>query len=225
METLTTDANGNASGTVQYNIGTVLYAVEVEAPSGYLLNPNPVELTVSGGDNVFNVSDTPTFDPNALEIKKTGSDGEYIQGAVFKVDFYAADWMDSTQLKRTWYFQSDADGYVMFDDSHLLSSYNGQVSSVLYKPYGGSQMRFPLGCVAVTEVQAAPGYITPASGDSGVCIFIRQGGTKVAQNGKAAGAYGATWRRAHQHNETQRHLQDGKRFRSADHHGSQPLAD
>ena len=86
VETLTTDANGNASGTKQYAVGTKLYAVETKAPSGYLLNSSPVALTVSSGSNVFNVSDTPTFDPQILRIKKTGTANEYIKGAVLSSD-------------------------------------------------------------------------------------------------------------------------------------------
>ena len=189
-ETLTTDANGNATGTVTYYAdGTVkLYAIETVAPAGYLLNSTPVALTVTTSNHVFNVSDVPTFDTNALKIKKTGSANEKIQGAVFKATFYASNWMDSTQRKRTWYFQSDENGIVKFDDTHLLSSYNGETSSALYKP-NGSTAKFPLGCVYVEEVEAANGYILPTGGTGGVCIFIRQGGTKVSQNGKPAGAY------------------------------------
>lgn len=190
-ETLTTDEYGNATGTVKYNIGTKLWAKEIVAPSGYLMPAeaqNHYPLTVSSSDNEFKVYDTPTFDPNRLVIKKTGTNTDYIQGAIFKVDFYASNWCDSTQLKRTWYFISDSDGYVYFDDNHLLSSYGSVNSDPLYKPYGSS-VYFPLGCVHVQEVKAANGYILP-SGDTGrVCIFIRQGGTQIAQNGAAAGAY------------------------------------
>ena len=82
VETLTTDANGNASGTVNYNIGTTLYAVETKAPPGYKLNSNPIQLTVAARDNVFQAKDEPVFDPQELEITKTGTSGQYIQGAM-----------------------------------------------------------------------------------------------------------------------------------------------
>ena len=188
VETLTTNANGEATGTHKYTIGTKLYAVEKTAPSGYLLNATPVELTVSAGSNVFNVADTPTFDPAELVITKTGVDSERIQGAVFKAEFYASNWADSTKLLRTWYFSSDSNGFVYIRDDHLASGYS---SSPLYKISG--DVVFPLGCVVVTEVKTAEGYILPQGNDGKALIFVRQGGTKTAQSGKPAGAYWGAW--------------------------------
>lgn len=184
VETLTTNANGEATGTKKYPLGTKLYAVEKTAPSGYLLNTTPVELTVSSGSNVFNVSDTPTFDPNSLVITKTGDDSVRIAGAVFKVEFFASNWADSTKLLKTWYFQSNAAGTVRLTESFLASGYS---SDLMFKVNGNVVM--PLGCVVVTEVKAANGYLLPQGNNASVCMFIRQGGTKTAQMGKPAGAY------------------------------------
>lgn len=184
VETLTTNANGEATGTKKYPLGTKLYAVEKTAPSGYLLNTTPVELTVSSGSNVFNVSDTPTFDPNSLVITKTGDDSVRIAGAVFKVEFFASNWADSTKLLKTWYFQSNAAGTVRLTESFLASGYS---SDSMFKVNGNAVM--PLGCVVVTEVKAANGYLLPQGNNASVCMFIRQGGTKTAQMGKPARAY------------------------------------
>ena len=184
VETLTTNASGEAAGTKKYPLGTKLYAVEKTAPSGYLLNTTPVELTVSSGSNVFNVSDTPTFDPNSLVITKTGDDSVRIAGAVFKVEFFASNWADSTKLLKTWYFQSNAAGTVRLTESFLASGYS---SDSMFKVNGNVVM--PLGCVVVTEVKAANGYLLPQGNNASVCMFIRQGGTKTAQMGKPAGAY------------------------------------
>ena len=184
VETLTTNANGEATGTKKYPLGTKLYAVEKTAPSGYLLNTTPVELTVSSGSNVFNVSDTPTFDPNSLVITKTGDDSVRIAGAVFKVEFFASNWADSSKLLKTWYFQSNAAGTVRLTESFLASGYS---SDSMFKVNGNVVM--PLGCVVVTEVKAANGYLLPQGNNASVCMFIRQGGTKTAQMGKPAGAY------------------------------------
>lgn len=184
VETLTTDANGEATGTKRYASGTKLYAVEKTAPSGYLLNTTLVELTISSGSNVFSVSDVPTFDPNRLVVKKTGTDSTRIQGAVFKAQFFASNWADSTKLLRTWYFASDANGFVYFREDHLASGYT---SDAMFKQNGN--VVIPLGCIQVTEVQAADGYILPQGSTGKVFMFIRQGGTKNAQMGKAAGAY------------------------------------
>ena len=169
VETLTTNANGEATGTKTYAIGTKLYAVETTAPSGYLLNTTPVELTVSTGSNVFNVSDRPTFDPNNLVITKTGSDSTRIAGAVFKAEFYASNWADSTKLLRTWYFQSDAAGVVRLMDGNIASGYT---SDPLFKISGS--VVIPLGCVLVTEVETATGYLLPQGNDAKVFLFIRQ---------------------------------------------------
>lgn len=184
VETLTTNASGEAAGTKKYPLGTKLYAVEKTAPFGYLLNTTPVELTVSSGSNVFNVSDTPTFDPNSLVITKTGDDSVRIAGAVFKVEFFASNWADSTKLLKTWYFQSNAAGTVRLTESFLASGYS---SDSMFKVNGNVVM--PLGCVVVTEVKAANGYLLPQGNNASVCMFIRQGGTKTAQMGKPAGAY------------------------------------
>lgn len=184
VETLTTNANGEAAGTKKYPLGTKLYAVEKTAPSGYLLNTTPVELTVSSGSNVFNVTDTPTFDPNSLVITKTGDDSVRIAGAVFKVEFFASNWADASKLLKTWYFQSNAAGTVRLTESFLASGYS---SDSMFKVNGNVVM--PLGCVVVTEVKAASGYLLPQGNNASVCMFIRQGGTKTAQMGKPAGAY------------------------------------
>ncbi len=184
VETLTTNANGEAAGTGRYAAGTKLYAVEKTAPSGYLLSTTPVELTVSTGSNVFNVSDVPTFDPNRLVLNKTGTDDVRIQGAVFKVQFFASNWADSSKLLRTWYFASDASGFVYLREDHLASGYT---SDATFKQNGN--VVIPLGCIQVTEIKAANGYVLPQGNNASVFMFIRQGGTKVAQMGKAAGAY------------------------------------
>ena len=184
VETLTTNANGEATGTRKYEIGTTLYAVEVTAPAGYELDSTPVELTIGSGSNVFNVEDTPTFDPNSLVITKTDENSERIEGAVFKVEFYGSNWADSTKLLKTWYFQSKADGTVKLLDSYLATGYT---SEPLYKLNGREVL--PLGCAVVTEVKTASGYVLPTGNNASVFIFIRQGGGKTIQLGAKAGAY------------------------------------
>lgn len=170
VETLTTNANGEATGTQRYAIGTTLYAVEKTAPSGYLLNTTPVKLTVSAGSNVFNVSDSPVFDPNMMRITKTGVASERIAGAVFKVEFYAWTWAKTERLLRTWYFQSDANGYIVFNDAHIAGGYQ---SDPLYKP-DGSNPTLPLGCIVIKEVETADGYVLPTGNDGKVFLFVKQ---------------------------------------------------
>ncbi len=172
VETLTTNANGEATGTHKYAIGTKLYAVEKTAPSGYLLNTTPVELTVSASSNVFNVSDKPVFDPNSLVINKTGLSSERIAGAVFKVEFYAWTWANPDKLLRTWYFASNSAGIVRFMESYFAPGYN---SDPMFKPDGNDQ--FTLGCIVVTEVKTASGYVLPNGNDGKVFLFVKQNET------------------------------------------------
>ena len=181
QETLVTDENGNATSSKRYPVGTVLYAVETKAPPGFLKTSGAIMLTVSANnsENVINVTDTPTFDPEALKITKTGTDSERIQGAVFRAEFFASTSPTGT-AQRTWYFQSDADGYVYLDDVHLATGYS---SAAMFKPDGSTA--FPLGCIKVTEVKAAQGYVLPYDNSGTAYIYIKQ-----SQPGKAATA---TW--------------------------------
>ena len=107
VETLKTDANGNAVSTKQYNIGDVLTIKETKAPPGYKLDTKTYTHTVTSGDNVISVSDIPIFDPPVVltKVDKDTStpqgDGSFT-GAVFKWEFFPNnDW--SGKAARTWY--------------------------------------------------------------------------------------------------------------------------
>ena len=166
----------------------MLYAVEVKAPSGYLDDEAKHELTVKETDsqNVFVVSDRPTFDPARIALTKQGLDNIRIKGAVFQVQYFASTWGDDNKLMRTWYFESDANGLVAFDSAHLSDDYN---SDDLYDPYGNNSMTFPIGCVVVREIKAAQGYVLPTGNDARVFLFITQGGGKDSIPGKPAKYY------------------------------------
>lgn len=187
VETLTTNANGEATSTKKYPVDTVLYAKEKTAPSGYLKDETAHKLVINADEskNVFKVSDKPTFDPATLELKKENANGVYIKGAVFQVQYYASTWAEDSKLMRTWYFESDSDGYVMFDSNHIASGYT---SDALYNPYG-SGAEFPIGCVVVREIKAATGYVLPTGNDARVFMFITQGGAKTPVAGDPAKYY------------------------------------
>lgn len=177
-ETLTTVVNenvdhwvGTATSSKEYKIGDTLYAVEIKAPSGYLKNTTAAKLVVTADEtnNVFKVSDVPTFDPQILELKKTGTSGQFIPGAIFKAEFFASTTPSGT-AQRTWYFKSDESGSVLLKDSHFAAGYQ---SDELFKPTG-TNVQIPLGCIRVTEVKAAPGYILPAGNQAVALIKITQ---------------------------------------------------
>ena len=186
-ETLKTGADGSVTSSKTYAVGTKVYIKELKAPSGYLLDTTVHSLLIQDGQNVINVSDEPTFDPNSLSLTKTGVSSERISGAVFKVEFFASSWANPDRLLRTWYFQSDSNGTVRFDDAHFASGYS---SDPLFKPNGPTNRpTFPLGCVKVTEVKTAAGYILPQGQTGYVFLFITQGGGKTSQPGQPAKAY------------------------------------
>ena len=158
LETLKTDANGNAKSSKDYNIGDVLTIKETKAPKGYKLDTKTYTLTVKDGDNVISVSDVPIFDPPFVLTKvdkdttTPQGDGSF-QGAVFKWEFYPNEKWSGTAA-RTWYFATDSNGRCLYSKDYLS---NGYTSDALYvSPAGVNQL--PLGSLKITEVKNSLGY-------------------------------------------------------------------
>lgn len=179
VETLKTDANGNAVSSQKYAVGTVLTIKETKAPAGYKLDTKTYTYTVTSGNNVISVSDIPVFDPPFVLTKvdkdttTAQGDGSFT-GAVFKWEFFAnSNW--SGTATRTWYFATDANGRCIYSKDYLASGYT---SSALYvSPAGVNQL--PLGTLKITEVKNSLGYtVIP---DSLYCSI-------VADSSKASGA-------------------------------------
>ena len=179
VETLKTDADGNAVSSQKYAVGTVLTIKETKAPPGYKLDTKTYTYTVTSGDNVISVSDVPVFDPPFVLTKvdkdttTPQGDGSFT-GAVFKWEFFAnSNW--SGTATRTWYFATDANGRCIYSKDYLASGYT---SSALYvSPAGVNQL--PLGTLKITEVKNSLGYtVIP---DSLYCSI-------VADSTKASGA-------------------------------------
>ena len=164
VETLKTDANGNAVSTKQYNIGDVLTIKETKAPPGYKLDTKTYTHTVTSGDNVISVSDIPIFDPPVVltKVDKDTStpqgDGSFT-GAVFKWEFFPNnDW--SGKAARTWYFATDSSGRCLYDKSYLASGYTSD--ALFVSPANVNQL--PLGTLKITEVKNSLGYtVIPGS--------------------------------------------------------------
>ncbi len=158
VETLKTDANGNAASTKQYKIGDVLTIKETKAPPGYKLDTKTYTHTVTSGENMISVSDIPIFDPPIVLTKvdkdtTTPQGNGSFTGAVFKWEFYANNnWSGSAT--RTWYFATDSAGRCLYSKDYLASGYT---SSALYvSPAGVNQL--PLGTLKITEVKNSLGY-------------------------------------------------------------------
>jgi LPXTG-motif cell wall-anchored protein len=158
VETLVTDANGNAASTKQYNIGDVLTIKETKAPPGYKLDTKTYTHTVTSGDNVISVSDIPIFDPPVVLTKvdkdtTTPQGDASFTGAVFKWEFYPNNNWSGTPA-RVWHFATDSSGRCLYSKDYLASGYT---SDALYvSPAGVNQL--PLGTLKITEVKNSLGY-------------------------------------------------------------------
>ena len=158
VETIKTDANGNATSAKQYNIGDVLTIKETKAPPGYKLDTKTYTHTVVSGDNLISVSDIPIFDPPFVLTKvdkdttTPQGDGSFT-GAVFKWEYFPNNNWSGTPAK-VWYFATDASGRCVYSKDYLASGYT---SDALYvSPANVNQL--PLGTLKITEVKNSLGY-------------------------------------------------------------------
>ena len=158
VETIKTDANGNATSAKQYNIGDVLTIKETKAPKGYKLDTKTYTHTVVSGDNLISVSDIPIFDPPFVLTKvdkdttTPQGDGSFT-GAVFKWEYFPNNNWSGTPA-RVWYFATDSAGRCVYSKDYLASGYT---SDALYVSPANVQ-QLPLGTVKITEVKNSLGY-------------------------------------------------------------------
>ena len=158
METIKTDANGNAVSAKQYNIGDVLTIKETKAPKGYKLDTKTYTHTVTSGENLISVSDIPIFDPPFVLTKvdkdttTPQGDGSFT-GAVFKWEYFPNNNWSGTPA-RVWYFATDSAGRCVYSKDYLASGYT---SDAMYVSPANVQ-QLPLGTVKITEVKNSLGY-------------------------------------------------------------------
>lgn len=161
-ETVVTGADGAVISANLYNVGTTGTIQETKAPNGFLLDSTVYTWEIPADSSeycVVNVTDKPIFDP-PFAITKVDQDTTTAQGnssfsgAVFKWEYFDnTDW--SGTPKRTWYFQTNANGIAKYDSSCLASSY---ASDNLYVDSSGIYS-LPLGTVKITEIKNSLGYI------------------------------------------------------------------
>lgn len=145
---ITTNANGYGSYSKYVDASASYYAKETKAPKGYELDETVYTFVNSGkkaadGTKIYSFSctDDPVNDPVGIILqKKNAVTGETtsqgLGGAVFSIEYYAqeidkdydvkanetAPALDSKNLKRTWYIQTDEDGYCDLNKNTLLRS-------------------------------------------------------------------------------------------------------
>ena len=163
VETLVTDASGNATSTKQYNIGDVLTIKETKAPKGYKLDTKTYTHTVTSGENLISVSDIPIFDPPFVLTKvdkdttTAQGDGSFT-GAVFKWEYFPNNNWSGTPA-RVWYLATDSAGRCVYSKDYLAAGYTSD--SLYVSPANVQQL--PLGTVKITEVKNSLGYTVIAS--------------------------------------------------------------
>lgn len=119
--------------------------------------------------------DNPVNDPVGIVLqKKNAVTGETtsqgLGGAVFSIEYYAqeidkdydvkadetAPALDSKNLKRTWYIQTDEDGYCDLNKKYLASEYSSD--DFYYTSAENPVPAIPIGTVVIREVKAPDGY-------------------------------------------------------------------
>lgn len=119
--------------------------------------------------------DNPVNDPVGIVLqKKNAITGETtsqgLGGAVFSIEYYAqeidkdydvkadetAPALDSKNLKRTWYIQTDEDGYCDLNKKYLASEYSSD--DFYYTSAENPVSAIPIGTVVIREVKAPDGY-------------------------------------------------------------------
>lgn len=176
---ITTNASGYGSYSKYVDASASYYAKETKAPKGYELDETVYTFVNSGkkaadGTKIYSFSctDDPVNDPVGIILqKKNAITGETtsqgLGGAVFSVSYYAqeidkdynvkpgdtAPALDSKNLKRTWYIQTDADGYCRLAENYLAADFS---SDDFY--YSSGIITIPIGTVVIREVKAPDGY-------------------------------------------------------------------
>lgn len=176
---ITTNASGYGSYSKYVDASASYYAKETKAPKGYELDETVYTFVNSGkkaadGTKIyrFSCTDESVDDPVGIVLqKKNAITGETtsqgLGGAVFSIEYYAqeidkdydvkadetAPALDSKNLKRTWYIQTDEDGYAELNKNYLADGYN---SDEFY--YNNNLITVPIGTVVIREEKAPDGY-------------------------------------------------------------------
>lgn len=179
---ITTNASGYGSYSKYVDASASYYAKETKAPKGYELDETVYTFVNSGkkaadGTKIYSFSctDEPVNDPVGIILQKknavTGeTTGQGLAGAVFSIEYYAqeidkdynvkpgdtAPALNSKNLKRTWYIQTDEDGYCDLNKKYLASEYSSD--DFYYTSAEKPVPAIPIGTVVIREVKAPEGY-------------------------------------------------------------------
>lgn len=150
------------SGTVKY------YVKELTAPAGHQLVTSPVTVTVTMPTDALKLK-TASFTEGFSEpydymeldalVEKLSMNGNPVQDVVFKVCYYDDSSANASQLKKTWYLKSDAQGKVYLDSGHLYDGDSTMQSDAFYTDPSSGKIILPIGgYVTIQEVKAPAQY-------------------------------------------------------------------
>lgn len=185
----TTDSTGNAPeahilfGTYYlkettapegYEMDTGIYKVVVGTE-----NTAQTNVTISSGTHSYdsykftvNVTDKPVEDPLSIKIQKADSNGNIVtggmslEGTIFKVSYYDGYYSELSSLPakatRNWYLQikeqNDGTFKTSLEDQFLVN--DSAYKSDEFYITNDRRITLPLGTVTVSEVKAAPGFVS-----------------------------------------------------------------
>ena len=162
--TLITDTNGYAKSKSILGFGTY-FVKEIQAPPGYLLNPQVYQVAHNSSITRTETTDEPQKKMIDRLVQKTDSQtgisvaqgAASLRGAEFTVRFYAGSFdvveqaEASGTLARTWVLKTDANGNALLTNSHKVSG-----DPFYYTAEG--EVLLPLGTLVVVETKAPAGY-------------------------------------------------------------------
>ena len=154
----TLDASGGADAIKLYT-GTY-YVRETTAPPGYEEDTGVYTVIIKSDETTWvnsgSVSDSPLYaQPDLILLKKSDEEDTSfsLSGAVYKVCFYTST-SSSGSPARTWYLETDSDGYIKLSQEYLAQGYD---SDEFY--YSGEDAVLPLGSISLQEIKAPDGYL------------------------------------------------------------------
>lgn len=167
------DSNGKTVKLPLLPSSQAYYAVEYVAPKGYKLYNKVItfkkgDLSGTAYQYTATINETPKSDPIGIIAQKKDSfnknyDKKNLAGAVFEVKYYDIDTSvtvndaiktinNGRKAMRTWYFKTDDNGRVHYDDAHLANTAK-YVSDKLYYNSDGIP-NIPPGWITIKEVAA-----------------------------------------------------------------------
>ena len=163
--TLTCKEDGSTN-TLTLSAGTY-YVKETRASRGYALDPQVYEAKLeTGKKTVIEAHEIPQCNPVSVMVQKVDADlaaatpqgCAELQGAQFRIDFYAGYYDETASLPdkptRSWTLETSARGQAVLADASKVAG-----DDFYYNTSGTPSL--PLGTVAITEVKAPLGYTLP----------------------------------------------------------------